>query len=367
MTVLEVSVTKYRHLKVALLRYWGLAAALVAGASLLFAAPVDHRPAPGPPSAAQAWPSARRGSLPANLADGTAYEPALFLDVRTSVGSAQTRDGRSLRLLLRHRDGSVRELRRLPLEQDPSFQSPTAAGDTLVWIESTHGHPRLWTMNLKAGRPRQLTADTGDLRSYQSQYDLVVAGGRVHWVAAGLGDSTEIRSVALTGGAVDVQTRTGAWALSAWPWLVDGAVAASGTSTLHDLATGQDRAVPTGGRAVTACSPLWCRVVSLARDGSNQIELVRPDGSGRRRIAAGTASTVIFDVAVLDRFELFAQISGTSDLTGNAELLTYDITTGRTVQISPEAASVSYRAGVLWWSTGTQESFLRHALDLRTV
>jgi len=359
---------KYRHVKAALLRSWGLAAALVASVSLLFTAPVDHRPAPGPPSAAQAWPGARRGSLPADLADGAAYEPGMFFDARASVGSAQTRDGKSLRLVLRHSDGSVRELRRLPLGQDPSFQSPTAAGDTLVWVESTRGHLRLWAAGLKDTRPpRQLTADTGDLRSYQSQYDLVVAGGRVHWVAAGPGDTTEIRSVALAGGAVDIQQRAGAWALSAWPWLVDGAAAASGTSRLHDLATGQDQAVPAGGRAVTACSPVWCRVVSLARDGSTRIELVRPDGSGRRQIAGGTASTVIFDVAVLDRFELFAQISATSDLTGNAELLAYDITTGRTVEISPEAGSVSYRAGVLWWSTGTQGSFLRHALDLRTV
>ena len=57
----------------------------------------------------------------------------------------------------------------------------------------------------------------------------------------------------------------------------------------------------------------------------------------------------------------------TSELTGNAQLLIYEIATRRTVEISPDAGQVGYRGGVLWWSTGNQDTFVRHSLDLRTV
>jgi hypothetical protein len=76
---------------------------------------------------------------------------------------------------------------------------------------------------------------------------------------------------------------------------------------------------------------------------------------------------VVADVAVLDRFEVLSQQTAVSDLTGHIQLLIYDVTARSTVEISPDAFDVSYRAGVLWWSTGTQQSFLRHAVDLRTV
>ena len=37
------------------------------------------------------------------------------------------------------------------------------------------------------------------------------------------------------------------------------------------------------------------------------------------------------------------------------------------VEISPDATDVTYKSGVLWWSTGSQDEFVRHSLDLRTV
>ena len=159
----------------------------------------------------------------------------------------------------------------------------------------------------------------------------------------------------------------GEWALSAWPWLVDGVTAARGATMLRNLTTGQEKRVPTSSRGVTACSPSWCRVVSLTGEGRSRVEVMRPDGSSRRTAAEGTVETVIVDVAVLDRFEVISQQTATSDLTGHLQLLAYDVTTRSTVEISPDAFDVSYRAGVLWWSTGTQQSFLRHAVDLRTV
>jgi hypothetical protein len=44
-----------------------------------------------------------------------------------------------------------------------------------------------------------------------------------------------------------------------------------------------------------------------------------------------------------------------------------EIATRRTVEISPDAGSVSYRGGMLWWSTGNLEAIVWHALDQRTI
>jgi hypothetical protein len=349
-------------------RFLALGAALAAAAMLLFGPAAGQPPQqPPPPTVAQLWPAAQRGTVPADLADGTAYEPSLFLDARNSIGTALSPDGKYLRLILRRATGSIRELRRVPVAQNTTFESPTAAGNVLVWAENAHGGDQLWTADLRADRPaHRLTADAGDTRFYQSQYDLVIAQGRVHWVAAASRTATEVRSVALTGGPVQVRLEQGTWALSAWPWLVDGQDDIAGTSRLRNVVTGNERAVPLTLGGATACSPAWCQVVSLD-DGYPQIELVRLNGTDRRRVAVGTAATVIADVAVLDRFEVFTQVTAMSQLTGKYQLLIYDINTHRTVEVSPDTGSASYRAGVLWWSTGSQDSFLRHTLDLRTV
>jgi hypothetical protein len=345
-----------------------LSLALAAGGVLL-AAPAPGRKPAAPVSAAIAWTHAQRDTIPANLPDGTAYTPAIFLDAHTSVGTAESPDGKFLRLVLTGGDAPVRQLRSLPVGEHPSFQTFALAGDVLAWAEGTDdGHRRLWSMNLRDSRPaRQLTADTGQAAFYQSQYDLVIADGRLHWAARGAGRDTEIRSVALTGGPVTVRTEPGTWELSAWPWLVNGVNQAAGATALRNLATGQDVAVPTiRKRSTTDCSPSWCRVVSLAGDGSNRIELMRPDGTSRKRIA-GDAATAIADVAPLDRFEVFSQVGPNSELTGTTEVLVYETTTKRTVEINPSAGKVFYRAGVLWWSTGNLESVVWHSIDLRTV
>lgn len=346
-------------------RYLSLAAALVASGVLLVVPAAGKKAVAAPVSAAIAWPHAQREALAADLADGTAYEPGLFLTAHESVGTAQSKDGKSLRLLLRHRNGSVRLLRSVPIRDNPSFDGLTAVdATTVVWLESGKAGRALWIAG--AGPPRKLTTDLGDVRFYQSQYDVVVAEGRIHWVAAA-GDDTEVRSIALTGGPVDTAGEPGAWALSAWPWLHNGVAAAAGATLLRNLRTGQDTKVKAADRAVTACSPAWCQSVSFDRDGYPKIEIFRPDGRERRKIADGTAATVIPDAAVLDRFEIFSQITANSELTGNVQLLAYDLTTRSTVEISPDAGQVTYRNGVLAWTTGSQDSFVRHALDLRTV
>ncbi len=56
-----------------------------------------------------------------------------------------------------------------------------------------------------------------------------------------------------------------------------------------------------------------------------------------------------------------------SDLTGTEALLIYDIATGRTVDVNVAVDGAFSRGGVLWWSTGDQDTIVWHTLDLRTV
>jgi hypothetical protein len=348
----------------------GLAAALAAGAALLVLPSGGNAQPVAPVTAAVAWPEAQRGVVQPILPDGSEYRPGLFLDAKTSIGTAATADDRFLRLVRIGADKTVRELRRLPRAEHPSFQALTADGDVLAWVESTDGDKRrLFTATLSGtAAARELTADLGRAEFYQSQYDLVIAAGRVHWVAALRGDVTEVRSVALTGGPVRTRRESGTWKLSAYPWLVNGVNDSSGSTQLRNLDTGRDSPVRGAGkRATTACSPVWCRVASLTKDGENRIELMRPDGSERERLAGDTAATVIVDVAPLDRFEVLARVGPNSELTGNNELIAVEIATRRTVEISPDAGSVAYRGGMLWWSTGNLDAIVWHALDLRTI
>ncbi|WP_045741077.1 hypothetical protein [Actinoplanes rectilineatus] len=343
-----------------------LAVTLVAGAALLFGSPAQSGE-PVPPSVAAAWPDAQRGSIPSHLADGDAYTPGLFLDARTSAGTVRTADGRFLRLVVLDADRTVRELRRVPAADRAPFSALAVSGDTLVWVETVKSRPQLWTADLRdAGSARKLTDDLGSLRLDNSQYDLTLAGGVVRWAAA-VGGGTEFRSVPVAGGRVSVQRVDGDWGLSAWPWAVDGQTAVAGASTLLNVDTGATVAVPSGQRAVTACSPVWCEMVSLDEEVDTRIEMSHPDGSARRTVAEGAVGTVINDVAVLDRFEVFGRTGPQSELSGNQELLVHDLATRTTVLVSPDAGDITYRAGVLWWTTGDRETFVRNSLDLRTV
>lgn len=354
------------------LRRVALSTALAAGGALVGLPQVDAAARPTEPvSAVAAWNHAQRAVIGAQLPDGSAYQPKIFLDAHTSVGTAESPDGSSLRLLLVGDKAPARQLRRLPLAANPSFQAFAVSGDVLAWVEGakTSGLA-LWSVNVRGGRSaHKLTADLGDPRFYHSQYDLLIADGRVHWAASGPDRGTEIRSVVLGGGPVETRTEAGAWTLSAWPWLVNGTTETAGTTLLRNLATGADVAVPrtTQRASTTNCSPAWCRTVSLSEDGFPLIELTHPDGTARERVAGDTAATVIADVAPLDRFEVFSQIGPNSALTGNVQLLVFEVATRRTVEITPDADRVSYLNGVLCWSTGSMESYVWHAIDLRTV
>jgi hypothetical protein len=356
----------------------GLAVALAAAGTLLALSPEHQRPTgPQPPrTVADVWPGAERADLPGALPDGPIYSPAYFLDARTSLGTAPDPGGTHQRLVLRAADGSVRELRRLPVDGTPQFGGFVHAGDEVAWAESVSGadgtaRTRMWIANVANGAaPRMLTQDTGDVVLFNSQYDMVIAGGRLHWVSVSpQGDTaTEIRSVPLAGGAVSVRTEPGAWALSAWPWLVSAGSGQTGPVQLRNLDTGQVSTVEAAATELATCGPAWCRVLVLAGDAPSRIDLMRPDGSDRRRVAGGAATASVIDVALLDRFEVLSQSSGDQSAPISAQqLLVYDLKEKRVVVVADGVGIVQSRGGLLWWSTGESETAAWHTLDLRTL
>jgi len=349
----------------------GLIVALVAaGGLLLMRVPVRATAPPaGRVSVRTAWPKAQHADVAGSLDDGTVFTPLYFVDARTAVGTAPSPDNRALRLLLRNPDGSLALLRSQPVSTDPEFNNVTMSGDTLLWTESIGERPiEIWTVDLGHGPARRLTADTGNPVFYGVQYDLVVAGGRAYWTATARDGSrsTDIRSVSLAGGAVTIRNESGIWALTAWPWIVDGPGAAEATR-LRSLVDGREIRVPNLGTDPITCSPTWCRELVTSADGLIRIDLMHPDGSARRRVAGSDADEAVGDVALLDRFEIFAESQPDSDVTGTEGLLVYDLRTGRTVDVSTAFAVAFTRGGMLWWSTGDQERPMWHTLDLRTV
>jgi hypothetical protein len=352
-----------------------LAVALVAGGMLVGLPPAKRPPAPGPLTLATAWPKATVGAVPASAPDGPAYDPLYLLDAKTSVGTAASPDGTRMRLLLRAGNAAPRVLRSLPIKSDPLFGGVTAAGDDLAWAESTAGAggqavTRLWTVNWRSGAaPRTLTADTGAVAFFSSQYDLVIANGRLNWVAVAptRDPITEVRSVSLTGGPVSVRKEPGPWALSAWPWLVSAITAPSADVQLRNLETRKRITVPTEAAELITCSPAWCRAQVLAGNGPTRLDLMRPSGSERRQIAGAAETVPIVDVAVLDRFELLTRAGTVGSPTSSQELLLYDIPRKRTVIVANGVGMVVSRAGMLWWSTGDAERLAWHVLDLRTL
>ena len=95
--------------------------------------------------------------------------------------------------MLLRKAGRVTEVRRLSGDLVPQFAGFTESRGTLVWAETTRppnaadGVTRLWRLDWrKNGRPVLITSDTGNVLFYQTQYDLVLADGRVHWASAEL-------------------------------------------------------------------------------------------------------------------------------------------------------------------------------------
>lgn len=348
-------------------------AVLAAGRLLTMPEPAAPPPpaAPADASVTDVWPAASIVRSPGRLGDGRAYTPWFHLDPATSVGTALTGDGAHLRLIVR--SGSAeRELLRLPAGDNPQFNGFATAGDDLVFMVSTNGDAAsatsvLYRASWKAGGAAVLTADTGAVIFFNSQYDVVITDGRVHWAAAGEGTrSTEVRSVPLGGGRVTVQPVDGAYALSAWPWLTSAGGSQGGSVELRNLVTGERRNVSGAANELVNCGPVWCRVMILGAAGRPaRTDVMRPDGSDRRRMAAGTVSSAVLDVALVDRFEVLAQTTSTG--TGLLKLILFDVSTGRSAALANAVATVQARGSTLWWSTGSDEAVEWFALDLGTL
>ncbi|SCL14298.1 hypothetical protein [Micromonospora inyonensis] len=356
----------------------GLAVAITAGTALVTlpqAGPPPAEPAPPPAGVEQEWPRAVRRDLPARLADGTAYSPVWFLDPATSIGTAPSPDGRHLRLLRRSADGVVRQLRRLPESGSPQYAGFTGSGTVVAWAETTtgpdgRGRTELWTVEPGSDRPaRRVSTDGGDVLFFNSRHDLVIDSGRLHWVAAapGTAPATEVRSVPLAGGRVAVRTEPGAWTLSAWPWLVSAATGGTGPVRLRHLVDGTEHTVPAGPEELLSCGPVWCRALVPVGAGAGRLDLFRPDGRDRHRVAGGDTHAALVDVAVRDRFEVLLRTDPAGAPGGGSQLRLYDVTRRRTLVVADGVDLVLCRGDVLWWSGGGREATGWHTLDLRTL
>ncbi|MEU4566576.1 hypothetical protein [Micromonospora sp. NPDC023956] len=356
----------------------GLAVAVAAGTALVTLPQAGSGPAEPPPPprrVEQEWPGAVRRELPARLADGTAYSPVWFLDPATSIGTAPSPDGRHLRLVRRSADGTVHQLRRLPAAGSPQYAGFTDSGPVVAWTETTtgpdgRGRTEVWAAEPGSARPaRRVTTDGGDVLLVNSRYDLVIGSGRLHWVAAAPGDArvTEVRSAPLDGGRVTVRTEPGAWTLSAWPWLVSAATGDAGPVRLRHLVDGTERTVPAGPDELLGCGPVWCRALTPAGPGPGRLDLFRPDGRDRHRVAGGDTHAALVDVAVRDRFEVVLYTGPTGTVGDGAQLRLYDLTRRRTLVAADGVGLVLCRGDALWWSTGGREVTGWHVLDLRTL
>ncbi|MFB9449022.1 hypothetical protein Dvina_35690 [Dactylosporangium vinaceum] len=327
-----------------------LAVALLAGGVLLA---TTHRTPTPPPARAPAVAAMEKPSvaISANLADGTDYTPLFYVTAPVSVGTAPTPDDTADRLLLRSPTGD-RELHRLAKGRYAQFLGFTAAAGRLYWAESSAlaggGYEtRLWTAAVEGTDPPvSLTADMGAAVFFDSEFDLVVADGRVNWIAAAPDSDTrtELRSVAVTGGPVTTVAFAGRFRHTAWPWLLS--VDDAAPLVLADPLTGARRTVTKAAAESVVCTPTWCRSMVTAAGDRYLFDVRHPDGSARRRVP-GNLNAITVDAAIGGRYEIFTEYRNE-----RSTLVAYDLDTS-TMQTLTENTGVSAaRAGVVWWAEG---------------
>ncbi|MFI5910420.1 hypothetical protein [Dactylosporangium sp. NPDC051541] len=325
-----------------------LAAALVAGGVLLA---TTHRTPTAPPIAAPAVAAMEKPSvgISAKLADGADYTPLFYATAAVSVGTATTPDNTADRLLLRGPAGD-RELHRLTKARYAQFLGFTAAGGSLYWAESTAlpdgaYETRLWRAPIDGSAdPTSLTADTGAAVFFDSEFDLVVADGRVHWIAAApdSDNRTELRSVPVTGGPVTTVPFEGRFRHTTWPWLLS--VNDAAPLVLADPLTGERRTVTKAAAESVVCTPRWCRSMVTAAGDRYLFDVRHPDGTARRRVP-GNLNAITVDTAIGGRYEIFTEYRNE-----RTTLVAYDLDTS-TMQTLTENTGVSAaRAGVVWWN-----------------
>jgi hypothetical protein len=350
-----------------------LGAMVVVALALTLPEPARNQaPVVGPRLAVPTWSGPEPVNSAGTLADGAAYTPRVYLTAETSAGVAASPDGSFHRVLLRSPGERVTELRRVAAAELPQFDGFAADDDTLVWAESVSGagapvRTTLWRSAWRAGgKATQITADTGEATFFGGAYDLVVRAGRVWWVSAAPDNVTEIRSVALGGGPMAIKRLNGQYVLTAAPWAVSLGGGRGTPVELVNLDSDQRVKVPTNAAEIATCGPIWCRMAVVGEaDALVRLDLQRPDGSQRRRIAGNEATPTIAEVALLDRFVPLKIDAGSAP--GAADLSLVDVASGRTDLVATGVANVQGRDGVLWWSTGAGADLVWHAIDLRTL
>jgi hypothetical protein len=368
-------VTDGKHRHPATVRLTSLVALVVAlgAAGVMLAAkppPQPSRPVAGAGPGEEltlekAYPGKVPVTVPGKVKDGARYSPLFFLDEQRSVGTAAGPSGASRLILIT--PAGERELRRLPKAEAPEFAGFATQGQRLVWMELTNtadgtANTKLWTIDDDAAVPRMITADTGDVALFDRSDDVVIHDGVISWVAAARTDLpvTEIRTVPIAGGKVSVKTREGAFAIAAWPWLTSVNLGQDGPVELVNAATGKRVVVNVQANELMACSPTWCRSVIIGSTAaSTVIELLKPDGSSRMRVAAGNVAASTVDVALLDRYEVYSY--------GNSKLTLYDLAGKRMITVAKNVSQIASRGPMLWWSTGDNETVTWHVIDLRTL
>ncbi|MEN3310590.1 MAG: hypothetical protein V7603_6792 [Micromonosporaceae bacterium] len=337
-------------------------------------APAGSAAVPGP-TLAQVWPRAHTFGFPAILEDGSAFNPLAIVDGDLALGAVTDAASTRYGLAVVTGAGAVRVLETHAAADAPAVDAIAATATEFFWMDTVSdaaGNSRtsLWRAARGGGKAGLLTADVGKALFANSRYDLQVVDGRIYWVAAprGSGHRTELRSVALSGGRVSVRPLAGDFVMTAWPWLTSSPGASGSRVDLDNLLTGAHHAVPAPANQQLTCTPAWCRMLAANVQDASEIDVVRPDGTDRRRVGDVNSSAIADDVALRDRFEVLATPTPTSSPTIVIEVLRlYDIVRRRAVVLTPAASNAGARGDYVWWATGDNETLAWHGLDLRSL
>jgi hypothetical protein len=247
------------------------------------------------------------------------------------------------------------------------------AADRVYWLRSVDGsgggpeQASVWTARRDGGPAQPLTTAAGPATTNGSQFDLQIAGGRLYWTAVPPGAAaTELRSIALSGGPVQVQAFPGSYGLTTWPWLTTTLGGIGGVNALLNAVTGQRVPVVTGQGDQPTCTPTRCRVQSSTATGT-RVTFRRPDGSGARVVPEDAGTPATAEVALLDRYAVLTAPTSADVNSALQRLVLDDLTADRPVTVDTGVTRVGGYGSWLWWTTGDQETLTWHLLDLSTL